>query len=99
GAVVAKSGGLEFDDLRQVDFVEHGALRPRQPVRPRVQAGGEDHRLPDAAPGGVDEEAVVEPGSHRHAAGHPGRVEINAVSDGNLAVHQPDVDIDPDLAH
>ena len=40
--------GLELDDLRLVDLVDDAARRPRQPIGPRVQAGRQDHRLPDA---------------------------------------------------
>lgn len=62
--------GLELDDLGLVDLVNARSSRPRQPVRLRVEAGGQDHRLTDARFGRRCEEFVEELGSHRHVVGH-----------------------------
>ena len=65
--------GLELDDLRLVDLVDDGAVRPRQPVRAGIQARRQNHRLPDARRAGIDEEVVEEPRPHRDDVRHEPR--------------------------
>src|SRR6202035_4225811 len=42
-AQVGQRFGLELDDLGLIDLVDDGPGRPRQPVRARVEPGGQDH--------------------------------------------------------
>ena len=66
-AQVGKRAGLELDNVRLVDLVDDGAVRPRQPVGARIQPGGQDDGLAHAGGGGIGEQPVEEPGAHGHS--------------------------------
>ncbi len=84
---------LVLQDLGLVDLVDRGALRPTQPVGAGVQAGREDHYLPNAGANRVLEVLVEEMGAYRlvvrtqpvHAL--PVRI---TVEPGQLRVSEPD---------
>ena len=66
---------LELDHLGLVDLVHGRAVRPRQPVGPGIQSGGQDHRLTDTRGGGVGEQPVEMACADRHSLGRPLQVE------------------------
>ena len=72
GAQLGEGAGLEFDDLRLVDLVDHRLGGPGQPVGAGIQPRGQDHHLLDAGLRRVQEELVEELGAHGHVVGHPG---------------------------
>ena len=102
GADAGQSGCLEIDYLRLIELVDHGPGRPGQPVSPRVQTGREDHRLPHAVVGGVDEVIVEVLGAHRHPVDHrlhACRRRVVDRRDVELTVHHLGEEIQPDRAH
>ena len=77
-------------------------MRPRQPVRPGVEAGGQNHRLLHAVAGGVEEEIVEEAGAHRDRIGLQLQVAfavVGCVGPTDVAVGQADEEVQPDRSH
>ena len=93
---------LNSIDLRLVDFVDDGAGRPGQPVRPGVRARTPGSRPAGLRPSaGVEEEVVEEPGAHRHHVGHhAGAALLRVVGRGRStsAVDQLGEEVDADGA-
>ena len=81
GADVGQRPGLELDHLRLVHLIYDGAGRPLQPVCARIQAGRQDHHLPDARGRRVGEEVVEELGPDRHVVDHPVHAGVGIVID------------------
>lgn len=83
-----------------VDLEDHGFSRPRQPVGPGVEPGGQDDGLAHTGRGGVDEEGIEEPGANSHPFGEPLRCEGGiVVIEFDVAVHHTDEGVDADRAH
>ena len=66
GALVGEYRVLEGEDHRRVDLVHRRTGHPVKPERPRVEPGGEDHRLQQPGSDRGAEEVVEEPRPHRH---------------------------------
>ena len=64
--VLAQGVGFEFQHLGLVELVDDGAVGPREAPAACVQAGRQDHHLPDAGVRRAEEELVEErrPGGH-----------------------------------
>ena len=63
-AQLGQCAGLEFDDPRLVELIHHGPGWPGQSVRAGIQPRGQDHNLRDARVRRIEEELVVELGTH-----------------------------------
>src|SRR6478672_696644 len=66
---IGERAGLELDDPGLVDFINDGVWWPWQPVRARVEPGGQDDGLTYTRRRGVAEELVEEASAHRHSLG------------------------------
>ena len=93
GAVTGQCLAFVFQHLGQVDLVDDGAGWPVQPVSARVQAGRQNHDLPDPAGNRVGEVLVEKVGPHRlvidHLLGVDGGVGIVVLGPpgGDLLAH------------
>src|SRR4029077_6337829 len=93
---IGERAGLELDDLGLVDFINDGVWWPWQPVRARVEPGGQDDGLTYTRRRGVAEELVEEASAHRHSLGQPSRGECGILfCELDFAVHQPDEGFHP----
>src|SRR6185312_15790357 len=81
--------GLEGDDLGLVDLENRSARRPRQPVGPGIEPGGQDDGLAGAGGGRGAEEIVEEPGPHRHLLAPLLQGHWRVVVERDLAVQHP----------
>jgi len=92
-AQLGQCAGLEFDDPRLVELIHHGPGWPGQSVRAGIQPRGQDHNLRDARVRRIEEELVVELGTHL------GQVDPHLpdqVVGGHLAGRQPGEEVDAD---
>lgn len=71
--------------------------RPGQPVGASIQAGGQNHRLTDAAAGRAQKEVVEEAGAHRDRIHQQLHVAVGTF--GALAVNQAGEEVEADGAH